>query len=177
MIYLFLANGFEEIEAITIVDFLRRCDLPVKTVGINGTSITGSHGITVTADCDESLEPKDLEAIILPGGIPGTINLENSETVQKFIKYAYENNKYICAICAAPSILGKMGMLNNKTAACYPGYEKNLINAIISNKPVVTDGKIITARAAGHTLSFVCEIAAALAGRERADIEMKKIAL
>ena len=150
MIYVFLANGFEEVEAICPVDIMRRANLSVTTVGIGGLQITGSHGITVTADIDEAkLDLNDTDMIFLPGGMPGTLNLAANDTVKKAIKYAVENDKYIAAICAAPSILGEMGLLQGKEAICYPGFEDKLHGATISKKRVVKDGKIITAAGMG----------------------------
>ena len=177
MIYLFLANGFEEVEALAPLDILRRAGLDIKTVGVGGNTVTGSHGITVV--CDFTTEQVDIsdsiEAVIIPGGMPGTLNLENDDTVNRFIDFAYNNDKYICAICAAPSILGHKGMLNGREAICFPGYEKDLTGAKISEKYVVRDGKIITARGMGVATEFGLEIAAAFVGKEKADSIKKQI--
>lgn len=156
MIYAFLADGFEEIEAITPVDLLRRAGKIVVTVGIGGKIITGSHNIPVTADITDSQLSlgEDLEMIILPGGMPGTLNLEKNENVQKAIDFCSSNNRYIAAICAAPSILGHKGLLDGKNAVCYPGFENQLDGANIGTEPVVADGKIITSRGAGAAVKF-----------------------
>ena len=156
MIYAFLADGFEEIEAITPVDLLRRAGKIVVTVGIGGKIITGSHNIPVTADITDSqlYLGEDLEMIILPGGMPGTLNLEKNENVQKAIDFCSSNNRYIAAICAAPSILGHKGLLDGKNAVCYPGIENQLDGANIGTEPVVADGKIITSRGAGAAVKF-----------------------
>lgn len=172
MIYVFLANGFEETEALTPIDMLRRCELEVTTVGIGGQIIKGSHGISVIADItdnDISLDD-DLQMIILPGGMPGTLNLEASEKVQKSIDYCMENDRYIAAICAAPSILGHKNILINKRATCYIGFESQLNGAVISNEKVCTDGKIITSRGAGTALEFSFEIIKHLISEEKSNI-------
>ena len=110
MVYVFFADGFEEIEGIAPVDILRRCDINVTTVGIGSNVITGAHGIQIAADImDEEVKLDDMEAIVLPGGMPGTLNLERSSCVRNAVSTAVEQNKYIAAICAAPSILGPYG--------------------------------------------------------------------
>lgn len=171
MVYLFLANGFEEIEALTPVDFLRRAGKEVKTVGIGGKSITGSHGITVSCDmCECELDlNSSFEMIILPGGLPGSTNLDNSHVVDHFINRAVNEDKFICAICAAPFILGKRNILNGKNACCYPGFEFQLTGAIVKEDGCVRDGKIITARAMGKANEFSLEIIDALCGSEMKD--------
>ena len=127
---MFIANGFEEIEALCPLDLLRRADLEVKTVGIGGKEICGSHGITVLTDIeDKEYSDPSPDMIILPGGMPGTTNLEASCTVNEAISTAVKNNTYIAAICAAPMILGKKGLLNGKTAVCFPGFEEYLQGA------------------------------------------------
>lgn len=147
MIYVFLANGFEEIEALAPVDILRRAELEVKTVGVGGKTITGSHGITVTADIEEKdVTTDDMELMILPGGMPGTLNLEKSPIVTTCAEYCAKNDIYLAAICAAPSVLGHLGLLNGKEAICFPGFEGELKGATISENPVCVDGKIVTAK-------------------------------
>ena len=170
MFYVFLANGFEECEALAPVDILRRADITVKTVGVGGKTIIGSHGISVNCDTDNSnLTTDNLEGIILPGGMPGTLNLEKDSTVQKFIDYSACNNLLICAICAAPSILGHKNLLNGKTATCFPGFEKDLLGATLSTDPVVRDGNIITAYGAGAAFDFGFEILSAVKGKDFSD--------
>lgn len=160
MIYVFLAQGFEETEALATVDVLRRAKLEVKTVGIGSKTVTGSHGITVVADAGENdiLLDKQLMAVVLPGGMPGTINLEKSQTVAKALDYAYENGRFVCAICAAPSILGKRGMLDGKKATCFPGFEVDSRNITYTGAPAQSDGKIITGKGAGCAVDFGLEI-------------------
>ncbi len=171
MIYVFLAKGFEEIEALTVVDYSRRAELEVYTVGIGGKIIVGSHNIPVFCDLDESEAVADdnLQAIVLPGGMPGTLNLESNKTVNKFIDYCNENGKYICAICAAPSILGHKGLLNGRKACCFPGFENELTGAEISDDFVCIDGKIITAKGMGSAISFSQAIVTELKDKNTAD--------
>lgn len=156
MIYVFLANGFEEIEALAPVDLLRRSGREVKLVGVGGSVITGSHGIAVQTDitASEIVLGNDLEMIVLPGGMPGTLNLEKSEIVQTAIDFCADRGIYIAAICAAPSILGHKGLLKGKAAIAYPGFETQLEGAEISTASVAKDGYIITAQGAGAAISF-----------------------
>ena len=167
MIYVFLADGFEETEALATVDVLRRAKLSVTTVGIGGKQITGSHKITVTADIEENqlVLNDDLQAVVLPGGMPGTLNLEASETVQKAIGFASTSNKYLCAICAAPSVLGHLGLLDNKKATCFPGFETNTDKVTYTGEPA---GNVITGKGAGCAVEFGLKIAQALTSEETA---------
>lgn len=155
MIYLFLAEGFEECEALAPLDILRRANIQIKTVGIGGNTVVGSHGISVNCDTiDKDLPFDNLKGIILPGGMPGALNLENSKTVQKTIDYCLKNNLLISAICAAPQILGHMGILKGKKATCFPGFEKELDGACFVDDKVVCDSNIITACGAGAAFEF-----------------------
>lgn len=171
MIYIFLANGFEEIEALCPLDLLRRAELETVTVGIGGKYITGAHGITVAADITDAdfnptLAP---DMIILPGGMPGTSNLDASDKVQSAIEYAAANDSYIAAICAAPMILGKKELLVGRRATCFPGFEKYLTGADVrADAGVVRDGKLITAAGMGVALDFGLELVSALRGEEYA---------
>ena len=171
MIYVFLAPGFEEIEALAVVDVLRRAELEVLTVGVGEDFIIGSHQIPVACDIFEKSLVLDerVEAIVLPGGMPGTLNLEKSETVQKAIDWAIESNKLVCAICAAPSILDHKGLLDGKNATCFPGFEDELFGAHISKDYVVKDGGIITARGMGSAIEFGLQIAEVLTSKGNAD--------
>lgn len=156
MIYVFLANGFEETEAIAPIDLLRRSGKKVITVGIGDNIITSSHGVTVVADTVAQEAPlnDELEMIILPGGMPGTLNLEASPYVQAAIDFCVSHSIYIGAICAAPSILGHKGLLAGRKAVCYQGFEDQLGGAEICNTPVAEDGIFITARGAGAAIDF-----------------------
>ena len=168
MILLFLTDGFEEVEALTVVDVLRRAELPVVMVGVGGKTVTGSHGITVTADIQSGEIPEgELTAVILPGG-PGTPRLEESAAVQSALDKALTAGCLIAAICAAPSVLGHRGLLSGRRATCFPGYEKECTGAVLTGKPVETDGNIITARGAGAAMDFALAITAYLCGEEMA---------
>lgn len=170
MIYVFLAEGFEECEALAPIDILRRANIDVKTVGVGAKTITGAHGISVNCDTvNKDLSLENLEGIILPGGMPGTINLEKDSVVQSIIDYASKNNLLIGAICAAPSILGHKNLLNSKKATCFPGFEKDLLGAEVLNTPVVRDGNFITSFGAGAAFDFGLEILAAIKGKDFAD--------
>lgn len=170
MIAVFLANGFEEIEALAVVDILRRAELDVVTIGVGGRTIRGAHGIVVEADIEDTKASDDgLEAVVLPGGMPGTLNLEKSPIVQSFLDAAIEKGLLICAICAAPSILGHRGMFDGRKAVCFPGYEDELKGATIVSSPVVRDGRFITAKGAGVAIRFALSIVAELVSQERAD--------
>lgn len=160
MIYVFLANGFEEIEALAPVDFLRRAGVETLTVGVGGKLCRGAHGVTVEADISETEVKLDenLLGIILPGGMPGAENLDNSEIVGGAIDYCAQNGKLLCAICAAPFILGKRGLLKNKNATCFPGFEGYLDGARVSGDGVVADGNIITAKGAGVAWEFAAAV-------------------
>ncbi|MDL2232031.1 DJ-1/PfpI family protein [Ruminococcaceae bacterium OttesenSCG-928-L11] len=171
MIYVFFAHGFEEIEAITPLDILRRAELEVQAVGVGAKTITGSHGITVHCDIsDREATSKNLEMIVLPGGMPGTLNLEKSRVVSECIDYVAKSNIWLSAICAAPSILGHKGLLNGKKATCFPGFEDQLEGAIYTGERVEQDGKIITGKGAGAAKLFSLKLVEVLCGKERADI-------
>ncbi len=177
MIYVFLAEGFEEVEALTPVDMLRRCELDVITVGVGNDAIMSSHGIPVLTniqDTDIVLDEK-LDMIVLPGGMPGTLNLEKNPNVQKAIDFCMENNKYIGAICAAPSILGHKGLLDGKKATCYTGFETQLGNAVISEDKVCIDGNIITSRGAGTAMEFAFALVKLLTSEGRCNVLKKSV--
>lgn len=171
MVYMFLADGFEEVEALTPLDLLRRAGADVKTVAIGGGEyVTGSHGIVVKADIKEADFSYDApEMVILPGGMPGTLNLGASKTVTGAVMRAYEEGKYVAAICAAPSVLGKLGILRGREAICFPGFEEYLDGARISEARVVCDGNIITAAGMGVALDFGLEAVGALFGEKKAE--------
>ncbi len=170
MIYMFLANGMEEIEALCPLDLMRRAGLCVTTVGIGSREITGAHGITVKADITDTEYTDDSpELIFLPGGMPGTLNLAASKTVISAIETAVKNDAYIAAICAAPSILGDMGILCGKEAICYSGFEDRLTGAKISENRVVLDGKILTAAGMGVALDMGLKIVEIFCGKACSD--------
>lgn len=170
MVYLFLANGFEEVEALCPLDLLRRAGVSVTTVGIGGDQITGSHGITVRADIPDTMyRDSKPEMIILPGGMPGTTNLDASHTVELALRAAAKANAYLAAICAAPMVLGKRGYLQGKRAICFPGFEEHLAGAMIADERVVTDDRVITGAGMGVALEFGLALVAALKGPETAN--------
>ncbi len=170
MIYLFLADGFEECEALAPLDILRRAEIEIKTVGIGKKYIKGSHNIEISADITENeiVLDENLKGVILPGGMPGTLNLEKSDAVQKAIDFAAANNLLISAICAAPSILGHKNILNGKKATCFTGFEDDLIGATVCDCPVVRDNNIITAYGAGAAFPFGFELLSYLKGEDTA---------
>ena len=163
MVYVFLADGFEEVEALTPIDLLRRAGVEVVTAGVGKKEITGTHNITVKADILSSeVAAENAEMIVLPGGWPGTPNLQADINVQNAIDVMAAKDRYIGAICAAPMILGEKGLLKGKNATCFVGFEDRLIGAYYNGEPVCVDGKIITARSAGVALDFAFELVRAL---------------
>lgn len=175
MVYLFLADGFEEIEALTPVDLLRRAGVEIVTVGVSGKTVTGSHGIPVGADvsAEEALAMLEAgntpEMVILPGGMPGAATLDASSVVDTFLDAAKAADAYIAAICAAPMILGKRGLLKGKNATCFPGFEEYLKGAAYMDVHTVTDGTYITGRAMGAATEFALALVKALKGEGAAD--------
>lgn len=172
MIYMFLADGFEEVEALCPLDILRRAGLEVTTVGVGGKDmIAGAHGITVQADIPDILYRDSApDMIILPGGMPGSTNLDASKTVDAALRVAAKKGAYLCAICAAPMVLGKRGYLEGKRAVCYPGFEEHLAGATVSeSETVVRDGNIITAKGMGAAFEFGLELVRVLKNNETAE--------
>ena len=163
MIYVLLADGFEEIEALTPVDMLRRAGYRVKTVGIGSDVVTGAHGIPVKADLtEEDATPDGVRMVILPGGMPGTKNLAASDFVETMLEEVSAHGGDLAAICAAPTVLAKYGYLKGKRATCFPGFENELSGAVYTELPVVTDGKIITAKDMTEALAFSLSLLATL---------------
>ena len=170
MIPVFLANGFEEIEALATVDILRRAGVEVVTVGVGSKMPVGAHGIAVCVDIAENeLDLTCIDGVVLPGGMPGTTNLEASSVVQEAIAYAAQRGSLLSAICAAPSILGHCGLLKGKRATCYPGFENELKEAAVTNDGVVVDGNVITASGAGVAVDFALALVEHLVSREAAE--------
>ena len=170
MVYMLLGTGFEETEAIAPLDLLRRAGVEVKTVGLNGKVIYGSHGIGVEADLEiGQLDLRDLEMIILPGGLGGVTSIRGCKEAMDAIRFAYENGKYTAAICAGPTVLADLGIVDGKNATCYPGCEGQMGSAIMVNEAAVTDGKLITGTSAGCAIPFGLALIAALKGQEEAD--------
>lgn len=170
-VLVFLADGFEEMEAICTIDILRRAEIEVVTVSINGEyGVEGSHGITLEADERfEDAVTDGADALILPGGMPGTLNLKQHQGLEKCLLEASQDGKtLLAAICAAPSVLGGLDLLHGKKATCYPGFEEQLKGAVKSEMPVVRDGNILTSDGPGHAQAFGLAIVEALVGREKA---------
>ncbi len=177
MIYEFLANGFELVEAMTPVDMLRRADADIKTVSITeDKAVKASNGVIVIADITIS-EISDIlpDMVILPGGMPGASNLRACKTVCDLVCICNDKEIPIGAICAAPYILGELGILKDKEAICYPGFEDKLIGSIVSDKNCVRDGHVITAAGMGAALPFSCELVSILYGKEKAEEILRAI--
>ena len=171
LVYLFLADGFEEIEAIAPIDILRRANIDIKTVSISDTKeVTGAHGIIIQADllfAEVDFNLNDM--LILPGGMPGTKNLDAHQALKTLLSAQYKKGGKIAAICAAPSILGKMELLKGKEAICYPGFEETLTGAVISKHLVVKSENIITAKGAGVAVEFALQIVEELKGKSESE--------
>ena len=179
--YILLAEGFEEVEALTSADILSRAGVTVALVKIptspadaNNGFVSGSHKITVKPDIilkesNDCMQIADGDCIILPGGMPGTTHLSESTACRQLLKSYSDNGKLIAAICAAPSILGENGILKGKKATCFPGFESKLIGAEHVDAPAVTDGNIITGKSMGCAVSFALAVAQALVGKKAAD--------
>ncbi|WP_124098792.1 DJ-1 family glyoxalase III [Ruminococcus sp. Marseille-P6503] len=171
MVYVFLADGFEELEAIAPIDILRRAGAEVKTVGIGSREVTAAHGVKFIADITvkEIKLNNELEMIVLPGGMPGADNLENCPEVQAAIDYCSESDKLIGAICAAPKILGHKGLLNGRYATCFPGFESQLADAKVTSQLVTVDGTYITAKGAGAAIAFALKLVEAMFSKAKAE--------
>lgn len=173
MVLLFLADGFEEIEALTQVDYLRRAGVEIVTVGVDGEIACGTRNIVVK--CDTTLDKveytNDVEMVILPGGLGGMNTLKANVKVCDIVKKAYSDKKYIAAICASPTVFAHLGLLNGKKCICYPGMEDELVQGggVVTDERVVTDGNIITAKAAGASEEFSFELIRLLCGKDVAE--------
>jgi len=166
-----LAEGFEEIEAISIIDVLRRAEFKVEVVSITGElEVTGSHNIKVTADAlFEDIDYSDIDMIVLPGGMPGSANLKAHSGLREQILNFNDSEKPMAAICAAPMVFGNLGLLKEKQATCYPGFEDELHGAIITGEAVAEAGNIITGKGAGVAIKFALKIVEKFNGKEVAD--------
>ncbi len=156
MVYILLGNGFEETEAIAPCDILRRAGISVQLVGLNGTRIRGGHDIQIAADISpEEMNYDAMEMIVLPGGMGGVNSILACEKALDAVTYAWTHNRYVAAICAAPTILAKLGITDEKKAVCYPGLEDRMGTAQMQeNVPTVTDGKLLTSAGPGTALDF-----------------------
>lgn len=155
MVYILLGTGFEEIEALAPCDILRRGGVDVALVGVNGREITGSHGITVRADCTvEELDRNAMEMIVLPGGMGGVHSMLESSLALDAVSWAWKTDKWVAAICAAPTILAKLGISDGKRCVCYPGLEGEMGKANMVHASTVRDGRLLTGRGPGAALDF-----------------------
>ena len=178
MIYMLLGTGFEETEAIAPLDLLRRAGVEVQTVGLNGKIIYGSHGIGVEADIEiGQMDLTKLDMIILPGGLGGVASIRACEAAMEAVRFADENGKYTAAICAGPTVLADLGIVDGKNATCYPGCEAQMGSANMVEAAAVTDGKLITGTSAGCAVPFGLALIAALKGQEEADRIAKQIVI
>lgn len=176
MVAIILGTGFEPMETVTPCDILRRGGLEVKLVSVSGDVVEGGHGIRVQADCMiEEIDPAQTEMVVLPGGLGGVNSILASQKALDLVKNAYENGKFVAAICAAPTILAKLSITDGKKATCYPGMEEQMGSALMQNCAVVRDGSVITGRAAGVAEEFGLELLAALRGADAADAVAKAI--
>lgn len=157
---IFMADGCEEIEGLTVVDIVRRAKMEIVMISITGKrEVTSSHQVTFLTDALAAEADYDtLDGIVLPGGMPGTLNLQADETVNKVIRQFAAEGKLVCAICAAPSVLGAADILEGKWATCHPGFEEKLTGAKVEEKEVVVDGNVITSRGMGTAIPFALEI-------------------
>jgi 4-methyl-5(b-hydroxyethyl)-thiazole monophosphate biosynthesis len=171
MVAILLADGFETVEALAPCDMLRRAGVPVQLVGVGGTTLTSGQQMAVQADCAlEELDASQVEMVLLPGGLMGVENLQNSSAAMALVRQCAAEGKYVAAICAAPTILGKLGLLEGKRAVCYPGMESGLTGAeVCKGSGVVVDGTIVTAEAAGSSIAFGLKLVELLKGRVTAE--------
>lgn len=178
MVYLLLGTGFEETEAIAPVDLLRRAGVAVSTVGINGKVITGSHGIPVTADLTlEQMDLSTLDMIVLPGGLGGVASIQACPAALDAVRFAWEQGKFVAAICAGPTILASLGITQGRNATCYPGCESQMGSANLLPQAAVTDGRLITGTSAGCAIPFGLALIAALKGQPAADAVARQIVI
>ena len=179
MVYMLLGTGFEETEAVAPLDLLRRAGVEVKTVGINGKTVYGSHKIGIEADITiDELDLSSLEMIILPGGLGGVASARANKEAMSALKWAWDNGKFVAAICAGPTVLADLGITDGKNATCYPGCEAQMGTAIMAeNAPAVTDGRLITGTSAGCAIPFGLALITALKGEEMAEKIAKQIVI
>ncbi len=179
MVYMLLGTGFEEVEAIAPADLLRRAGISFMTVGVNGKTVYGGHGIGIEADITlGEMDLTDLEMIILPGGLGGVASVRASKEAMDALRFAWENDQFVAAICAGPTVLADLGITDDKNATCYPGCESGMGSAhMIPNAACVRDGKLITGTSAGSAISFGLMLVAALKGQEAADAIAQQIVI
>ena len=171
MVYMLLGTGFEEVEAIAPLDLMRRAGIDVVTVGVNGKVIYGAHSIGVEADVElGQMDLTDMDMIVLPGGLGGVTSVRASKEAMAALTFAWENGKFVAAICAGPTVLADLDITDGKNATCYPGCEGGMGSAIMAeNAACIRDGKLITGTSAGCAVPFGLALVAALKGQEAAD--------
>ena len=175
-VYVFLAEGFEEMEAVTPVDLLHRANVEAKLVSITGDkAVTGAHGVTYHADLLFEEIDDDADMLILPGGMPGTLNLQAHTGLAELLIKQYEERKWVAAICAAPMVLGALGITMGRNATIYPGMEEHLVGAFPSTDEVVVDGNVITSRAPGTAIPFALKLIEVLVSESYAEHVKKEI--
>lgn len=179
MIYMLLATGFEETEAVTPLDLLRRAGIQAVTVGVNGKTVCGSHGIRIEADLElGQVDPTDMDMVILPGGLKGVASVRASKEAMELLRFAWENGKFVAAICAGPTVLADLGITDGKNTTCYPGQEVHMGSAVVhTDRACVRDGRLITAASAGCAIPFGLALIAALRGHEAADTVERQIVI
>lgn len=178
MVYMLLGTGFEETEAVAPLDLLRRAGVNVATVGINGKTIYGSHGIGIEADLElGQMDLTNLEMIILPGGLGGVASIKASGAALDAVRFAWENGRYVAAICAGPTVLAQLGITDGKKVTCFPSCAEQMGNAVLLTQAAVTDGTVITGTSAGCAIPFGLALIAALKGQEAADAIEKQIVI
>ena len=179
MVYMLLGTGFEETEAIAPLDLLRRGGVEVLTVGIQGKTVYGGHGIGVEADITiDQMDLTDLEMIILPGGLGGVASIRASKAAMDAVAFAWENNKFVAAICAGPTVLADLGITAGRKATCYPGCEGGMGSArMVPDAPCVQDGKLITGTSAGCAIAFGLMLVEAMKGEETARAVKEQIVI
>ncbi len=179
MVYMLLGTGFEETEAIAPLDLMRRGGIDVMTVGVNGKIVYGGHGIGVEADIElGEMDLTDMDMIVLPGGVGGVASVRASKPAMDALRFAWENGKFVAAICAGPTVLADLGIADGKNATCYPGCEDAMGNAnMIPDVPWVRDGKLITGTSAGCAIPFGLALIEALKDQEAADTVKRSIVI
>ena len=169
MVYMLLGTGFEETEAIAPLDLLRRAGVDILTVGVTGKTVYGSHKIGIEADITmDEMDLTDLEMIILPGGLGGVASARASKEALNALRYGWEHDRYVAAICAGPTVLADLGITDDRNATCFPGCESQMGKANMVNAAAVTDGKLITGTSAGCAIAFGLALVAALKGEAAA---------
>lgn len=179
MVYMLLGTGFEETEAIAPLDLMRRAGIQVMTVGVNGKTVYGGHGIGIEADILlGEMDLTDMDMIVLPGGLGGVASVRASAAAMDALRFAWENDKFVAAICAGPTVLADLGITDGKNATCYPGCEDGMGSAnMIPDAPCVRDGKLITGTSAGCAIAFGLALVAALKGQDAADAVKQSIVI